>query len=75
MIAVLLRTGLSDPLNYQVHLANLVLTLIDCWYTAHPVRLLHFWIVQIYGAAYLLWTYINYAVCFNIYIYHLLHVA
>lgn len=40
---------------------NFALCLIDCFFTAAPVRLLHVWVPFIFGFVYIVFTYIFYA--------------
>jgi hypothetical protein len=51
----------QGPISYQSHGVNFALCLIDCFFTAAPVRLLHVWVPFIFGFLYLVFTYIFYA--------------
>ena len=56
----LYRGGPVNPYDGNIHLGNGIAALIDVWVTGIPVRILHFFYIQIYGTIYSLFSVIYY---------------
>lgn len=51
-----------DAFDYNIHAGNGVVVLIDSLFSFSPVRLLHWWMPQLLGLCYAIWSIIHYAV-------------
>ena len=58
---LLYRGGFVDVYDAHYHLANGIIGLIDMWVSGLPIRFLHFYMPQLFAAAYISFTGIYYA--------------
>jgi hypothetical protein len=60
-------TGVKQPIqvdafDYNIHAGNGIVSVIDCFFSFSPVRLLHWWMPQLLGLCYAIWSIIHYEV-------------
>jgi hypothetical protein len=51
-----------DAFDYNIHAGNGIVSVIDCFFSFSPVRLLHWWMPQLLGLCYAIWSIIHYEV-------------